>query len=184
VIHDAFKDHSAFARILKFLGREFTQWVIYIVRWVSERSLICESDTFSYCIESLAELLSRVEGLGPCGDKIHFFCQHVLMNMNEIIDDWPFGPPKKAIFGFGGLFGARRLARGSGDGMTTPQQMLVQQLDYVKDRPTSELKLVGMELHKEEGVFVSDNHRPVCILDTEHWGCLDFSYTERGAGGS
>jgi hypothetical protein len=45
------------------------------------------------------------KALGGIGRKLSFHCQHILMNCNKLIADWPFGYPKEVIFGYGGEVG-------------------------------------------------------------------------------
>jgi hypothetical protein len=61
-------------------------------------------------IGRLATFISDNDGLGSSmSGKAPFQCQHILMNLNECVDDFPLGVPKLPVIRFGGAFGAQLL---------------------------------------------------------------------------
>ena len=183
-IHTGFGSAGTFTRVLRYLGRELSSWMSFLMGGMATRAE--GVDGFDICRNSLATKLSGTEAMGSWNDdKMQFFTQHVLMNMNELVDDWPFGIPKKVVLGFGGLFGAKRLVRGMEE-VHSVQEVLHLQLKAVREK-FSERELTMMGLERLEGtseVVVSINRRPICLVETEHFGCLDMISSERETGGS
>lgn len=189
-IHTGFSSTIAFTRVLKFLRDELGAWLTRVVAGVKQRKEKGRVDTpvdvFDVCRSSLGTLLSDPEALGSWNEeKMGFLSQHVLMNVNELIADWPFGVPEKVIPGFGGMFGAKRLVRGV-NGETSVAKVLELQLKAVSETYSeSDLKMMGLErLEGSSVVVVAVNQRPMCMVDTEHFGCLDMISSERETGGS
>jgi hypothetical protein len=186
-VHEGFVSTVSFSRAIKFFVKEVEQWLRGMTKqvslWHTDPS---GPDVFSNCVATLSQLLTLEGCLGPWGakEKMHFFCQHILMNVNELIDDWPFGKPSEAVFGYGGRFGVRRLIRGMELPMSSMQEVLGVQLDHVRTNSDQELAMVGLERGPAGEVFISINKRPLCVLEPEHWGCLHMITSERGAGGS
>jgi hypothetical protein len=89
------------------------------------------------------------EALGGIGRKLSFHCQHIMMNCNKLIADWPFGYPKEIIFGYGGEMGVKML-RQIYSWKFTKEQTLQAVLDFVKSRDVWELKSIGIELSAED----------------------------------
>ena len=65
-------------------------------------------------------------------------------------------------------------------------EVLELQLKAVRETHVpNDLTLMGLErLESASVVVVSANKRPVCVTDTEHFGCLDMISSERETGGS
>jgi hypothetical protein len=72
------------------------------------------------------------------------------------------------------------------DGDLSVAAVLQLQLTAVRQTySTSELRMVGLErLEGTSIVVVSVNQRPVCLVDCEHFGCLDMISSERETGGA
>jgi hypothetical protein len=182
-LHDAFNYMSGFSRVVAYVARGCRVWVCNTISLVTNTPSGDDTDVFGNCISSLAAFMSDSQGLGTPGDKPLFFCQHILMNLNELVAGWPFGKPQVAIMGFGGTFGARRLARGVGNQYTT-QEVLALQLETTKTSDSNELAMIGVEKADDGTITISQNERTLCILEPEHWGCLDYTVIERAPGGS
>ena len=128
-------------------------------------------------------LLRDDKALGGIGRKLSFHCQHILMNCNELIADWPFGYPQQIIFGYGGEVGVKMLRQISSRKFTK-EQRLEAVLDFVKSRDVWELNSIGIELSEENVLRCCLNQREICLADVEHWCCLGFIHCERQPGGS
>jgi hypothetical protein len=186
-IHGGFGSKEGFARLLRFLRDKdnLRDWLTRMLANVDKtRRGAPGVDAFNICRGGLARLLSS--SLGSWNDeKMAFLSQHVLMNVNELVDDWPFGVPKQAVLGFGGKFGAKRLVRGLEEGHSVPEVLELQLKAVRETYVPNDLTLMGLErLEHASVVVVSANKRPVCVIDTEHFGCLDMISSERETGGS
>jgi len=149
------------------------------------QSVAANGGLFSQSISSLSTLFGGSDALGSAGRKVPFFCQHVLSNMNELYDGWPFGKPSKAISGFGGLFGVDRLRRGqTQEEDKSMEAILASMMRHINCRSESELALMGLAKNSNGVVVVKVNYRPITCLDPEHWCCLMMPFTERMVGGS
>jgi len=186
-IHIGFGTLSGFQRILSYLSHHLENWLSSITAQVAIlKSATPPVDIFDVCRSSLSSLLSVPQALGSWnGPKVQFFCQHILMNMNELIDDWPFGVPDNVILGFGGLFGAKRLKRGVDENLSI-RQVLFLQLDRIRDSVTdTDLQMMGLERRLGTSIVVVIlNKREICAVEPEHFGCLDMVSSERETGGS
>ena len=186
-IHIGFGTLSGFQRILSYLSHNLENWLLSITAEVAIlKSATPPVDIFDLCRSSLSSLLSGPQALGSWnGPKVQFFCQHILMNMNELIDDWPFGVPDHVILGFGGLFGAKRLKRGVDENLSI-REVLCLQLETIRDSVTaSDLKMMGLERRLGTSIVVVIlNQREICAVEPEHFGCLDMVSSERETGGS
>jgi hypothetical protein len=168
-IHEAFNSRSGFSRVVTFVGRGVRVWVCNTISLVTNTQGEDGTDVFGKCISSLVDFMSDSWGLGSLGEKLLFFCQHIMMNLNELVAGWPFGKPQVAILGFGGAFGARRLARGLGNPYSM-REVLALQLENTKTYPSNELAMIGVEMRGNNGIIrISENERTLCILEPEHW---------------
>jgi hypothetical protein len=102
-----FNDKLNFRRFFKYLSATLEQWLSRLLLSLGNGS-VQSDDTFQMVIGRLATFISDNDGLGSsmCG-KAPFQCQHILMNLNECVDDFPLGVPKLPVTGFGGAFGAQ-----------------------------------------------------------------------------
>ena len=180
-LHEAFKKSKAFDRVFRYLAANLGTWLQESIDSAAEHEQ--STDYFSANTLSLSTFFGRSENLGSNGDKVPFFCQNVLSNMNELYADWPFGIPQIAISGFGGMFGIRRLQRGLG-GKVSMLDILNMLMHHVKGRSDSELAVVGLFRNEAGDVLIRANSRPLTCLEPEHWCCLLFPFTERMIGGT
>jgi hypothetical protein len=129
-------------------------------------------------IGRLATFISDNDGLGSsmCG-KAPFQCQHILMNLNECVDDFPLGVPKLPVIGFGGAFGAQLLQPSTFDPADPVMVERVMQDLLTKYNQGSGSVLTILGLRKvvsssgSETVVVSANGRPLTTCDPEHGCC-------------
>jgi hypothetical protein len=99
-IHDAFKSTASFTRVFNFIPGNLAGWWHCTLDAVERYNPTAKSrDVFYECVTSLSEVLSGNQALGNSADKLPFFCQHILSNVNELFDGWPVGKPQKAIMG-------------------------------------------------------------------------------------
>ena len=184
-LHEALSKWSSFTRFMKSLGESLKRWLQAAVRVDADLSDAASGELFSQSISSLSTLFGGSDAMGSAGRKVPFFCQHVLSNMNELYDGWPFGRPSKAISGFGGLFGVDRLRRGKTQAEDKSMEAILDSMmRHVNSRSESELSLIGLAKNSDSVVVVKVNRRPITCLDTEHWCCVMMPFTERMVGGS
>ena len=185
-LHQAFNKSRAFNRAMKFVAENLGVWLQESVEMSSSHGSGDETTDlfFDSCITSLSSFLGQSEALGTNGDlKLPFFCQHVLSNMNELVSEWPLGNPNKAISGFGGSFGVRRLQCGMKE-KRSMEEVLALMVESVQRQKDIDLSLVGLMKDTTGVVVVIENGRPVTCLDAEHWCCIMFQITERKVGGT
>jgi hypothetical protein len=181
-LHDAFKSSASFIRVFNFLPGNLAGWWRRALDAVDKYNSTAENrDVFHESVSSLAEMLSCDQALGNSGDKLPFFCQHVLSNVNELFDGWPLGKPLSAIMGFGGRFGASRI-QGSLEEKKSLQEVLELISESLSTRTSKQLGLVGLQREDDGRVVVAANGRPVTCLDPEHWCCISMGFTERRPG--
>ena len=186
-IHPSFHSSETFDRFFNYIAKELEPWLQRTV-------LIAEAcqpgeDTFARCRLSLAQLLSGAEALGSSNEKLEFLCQHALMNLNEIVDEWPLGKPLEIIMGFGGKFGLSMLQRElnqkrvRNEPKKSKASMMNEILRFACARSDEELELAGLR-RDDQVVVVAINGRPLCRIEPEHWGCIVYGNTERRPGRS
>ena len=192
-IHCGFASLKAFAKLLKFLRDKLRDgWLTLMLSGARRTKGKAHIDMFDISRNTLATLLSQTETLGSWNDeKMQFFTQHILMNVNELVNDWPFRIPGEVVLGFGGKFGAKRLARGavlgfgSKFGHSVPHVFALQLTEVRETYSNRDLTMMGLErLEGTSVVVVSVNQRPICTIEIEHFGCLDMISSEREMGGS
>jgi hypothetical protein len=146
-IDEGFVQLPSFRRTLLFLKDTLPIFCQKIDNNALSDSKEANNDLFGSTRTKFENLLKDDKALDGMGRKLPFHCQHILMNCNELISDWPFGHPKKIIFGFGSEVGVKMLKQVSFLKMTT-EQSLVAVLNFVKSRDKWELESVGIELTK------------------------------------
>jgi hypothetical protein len=171
-LHDAFRSPPAFSRVLRFCAGNLGNWLRRTMEAINVPG--CDNDDiFNSSVQSFVNLLGVDEALGCSSDKLSFFSQHVLSNMNELVSEWPFGKPKKAIFGFGGRLGAGRIRRGlPGTTSKNLHEVLEDIMIGLLSRSAGGLKLVGLYHDNRGNVRIKTNQRAILNLDLEHWCCV------------
>ncbi len=109
-------DRLNFCRFLDHLAVELQPWLsdILIAVLATGPSMFKNGDVFSGLVQRLATFVSQDAALGgSLCPKVPFQCQHILMNLNELVDKFPTGFPESPVVGFGGGFGAELLQEAS-----------------------------------------------------------------------
>jgi hypothetical protein len=96
-IDEGFESLPSFRRTLLFLRDTLPRFCEQIVENALSSSVERNSDLFGRTRSQLETLLKDDRAVGGNGRKLPFHCQHILMNCNKLISDWPFGYPKKMI---------------------------------------------------------------------------------------
>lgn len=182
-IHDGFSFLISFKRLFTYLSTSLTLAMSSMIAICLDKEEP-STDKFAACRTSLGNFFAADLGLGSHGSKMDFFCQHILMNVNELICGWPFSKPIVPIFGFGGQYGAKMLQMGSSDQKMGLPKVMEEMLAFYKARPVEELELMGLKKDSTGSVVIEINGRDICCIEPEHFGCINFGYTERQPGRS
>jgi len=89
---------------------------IDIPSWIESKLLpIMKNKNIDIFNECRIALSNFIIGYSPglTMQQIQFFSQHVLMNLNKIISNFPVGEPKEIVFGYGSNFGYQILSDSS-----------------------------------------------------------------------
>jgi hypothetical protein len=74
------------------------------------------------------------------------------------------------------------LQMGSGEKKRPLLVVITDMLEFVKSCPLAELELVGLKHDAAGSVVIAENGRPLCVIEPEHFGCIQFGFTERRPG--
>ena len=136
-------------------------------------------DPFWRAIVEASKFLGEIGVDDDDSDSVRFFCQHWMMNINEVCDDFPMGVPNKVVMKFGSHYGL--------DMMGVKDKASLEFLsNWCKDISNIDddwLCAIGL-VKQGEVVFVAINMRPVTSLEPEHWSCVGMFYVERSEGGT
>ena len=188
-VSENFDDKCNFFRFFRYLAVELEPWLGRTVSGLAQE--VFEGvDTFGKEVKRLATFISQEEGLGStmCS-KAPFLCQHVWMNVNETVDDFPSGMPKVPVVGFGGSFGAQLLQEATFDSSNPcmVQSVMDELLKEYNGSSCTNLRLIGVEKvvgtqGKEDQVVISNNGRLLTTCDVEHGCCICYYFFERKPG--
>ena len=187
-----FSDKTNFHRFFKYLEAELQPWLARLVVALGRSPSVFEDkDTFHEVVGRLATFISNDAALGSsmCA-KAPFQCQHILMNLNEVVDEFPTGVPRLPVVGFGGSYGAQLLQKETFDPSNPAmvETTLSELLEKYNGGSDVDLVILGVKKvavgvdGKELGVVISINGRPLTTCDVEHGCCITYYYYERKPG--
>jgi hypothetical protein len=148
-----------------------------------------ENDRRSWIVKRICDNFSN-SGFFDSVDILQFLVSQILADMEECIDDDPFGPviqvPTLSGSASGiGLINFEDIQRQLG-GVVTPvgKLVLTQKLDMIlsllKIQPDKQLAVMGIERHSvSKALCVSINKRKLNRIDAEHMACKLFIIYER-----
>ena len=175
-INDNFKDRQIFRSFFEHLQKELPSW---LARQVDRD--ICDSQ---HLFSETNKLLTKFVNNGIV-DSYHtqpLHCQHMLLNFNEVVDQFPFGAPVTPVVGFGGNFGAQLLQdkEFKSNDPVMVRNVMSNLLDNYSSRSKSDLLLLGLKKTSDgKGVSVIINGRPLGVCDPEHGCCIQYPVLER-----
>jgi hypothetical protein len=111
----------------------------------------------------------------PGSDQMKFFCSQVLMDLDELIDEWPLGEIETVVMGFGANYGAAILISDN------PIAEVLFAIDAMDDIG---LALLGLCRSHDQVVRVAFNGRPINKGDAEHDLCKLYEHIEHEPGGT
>jgi hypothetical protein len=164
-----------FRRFFLYLESELEPWLYRLVFSLGLRQSDCRiDDVFHDVVERLAIFISNDAGLGSsmC-TKAPFQCQHILMNLNELVGDFPTGIPKLPVVGFGGAFGAQLLQQAIFDTSNTKmvESALTELVGKYNEGSIAHLTILGLKkveagvCGEKQNVVVAINGRPLTTCD-------------------
>ena len=185
LIHDQydvpsmFKTLNSFTRTLNTIRDSVESWLKDTLFPIIEKENI---DTFKECIAALSDFIKSSANWNS-SESIDFFSQHVLMNINEVISDFPVGEPNEVTFGFGSDFGIRVLKNSN---PSKRQEYLVEWLKLMERSSDRMLSLLGYQRDQDtNNVVVKANGRRMTTLDSEHYFCVaGYILPQRKSGGT
>jgi hypothetical protein len=202
-ISQNYNDRSTFGRFLFYLGAQLEQWLARRVYTLRKPPPVLKSgDIFKEMIERLATFINSEDGLGSfmC-TKAPFQCQHILMNLDKLVDEFPTGFPKFPVVAIGGSFGAQLLRKetflASDNAMV--ETVMSGLLKKYNEGTIPELTILGLketgtlarDVQAREGnpleepyqkVVIAINGRPLTTCDPKHGCCMCYFYYERKYG--
>jgi hypothetical protein len=181
LINTDFRDSKLFHGFFMHLTTELPSW---FSRQVNRNINDC-ADLFGETTKLLVKFINN--GIADSYTKQPFHCQHMLLNINEVVAEFPFGAPVTPVVGFGGNFGAQLLQdkEFKSNDAATVRTVMANLLDHYIQRSPSELLLLGLEKDDDgNGVKVIINGRPLGVCDPEHGCCIQYPVLERESGGS
>jgi hypothetical protein len=186
-LNDNLKQVPVFRRFFTYLQTYLPSWFEKVVSKISEEEDAASIHLFINVNKQLTSFLEATGGLGDTTSKQPFHCQHILLDWNEVVSDFPFGQPFVPIFGFGGIFGAQLLQEKTF--LPSNQSMVMKTVNELlrnySDQKASHLHMMGLKRLDVDGtVVVSINNRPLGTCDAEHGCCINFVVLERGTGGT
>lgn len=180
-----FNDRGAFSRFFLYLASDLEPWLSRLVPTIKDYQ---GESLFSNLITRLSTFINSNDGLGStmC-TKSPFQCQHILMNVNELVDNFPTGIPTRPVIGFGGSFGAQLLQEAT---FLPANKLMVETtmkslLARYNKGSVAELTILGLKQELIDGkpsVCVSINSRPLTVCDPEHGCCMSYYFYERKPG--
>jgi hypothetical protein len=181
LINDNFKDPKMFIRFFQFLQTELAPWF--------SRQLNLDAGGTQDLFGDTNKLLTKFinSGIVDSYTKQPFHCQHMLLNLNEVVDLFPFGKPVIPVVGFGGNFGAQLLQdkEFKSNDAKMVRAVMNNLLEHYSQRSPSELLLLGLKKERTDNcVTVAVNGRPLGVCDPEHGCCIQYPVLERASGGS
>ena len=182
LINDNFKVRQILRSFFEYVQKELPSWLARQV----DRDIGGSEHHFSETNKLLTKFVNN--GIVDSYHKQPFHCQHMLLNFNEVVDQFPFGAPVTPVVGFGGNFGAQLLQDKefkSNDPVVVRNVMNNLLANYC-GRSKSELLLLGLKKkgNGKHGVVVIINGRPLGVCDPEHGCCIQYPVLERESGGS
>jgi hypothetical protein len=183
MINENFKNRTMFLQFFNYLQTELLQWFSQLLLI----DVMGTDDLFGTINIRLTKFINDDQGIGDASTKQPFHCQHMLMNFNEVVADFPFGEPVSPVVGFGGAFGAQLLQKkvfqAHEPKMVQPFMKRLLHL-YCQQTP-NDLQMLGLEkIDGLVGIFVVANKRPLGVCDPEHGCCIQYPVIERASGGS
>jgi hypothetical protein len=124
-------------------------------------------------------------GIEPSA-RMPFHCQHILMDFNELVADFPFMEPQVPVVGFGGAFGAQLLQEKkiNRSDLVMVESVMQSLLQVCSSLDRRKLEILGLKKLDDDSVVLNINNRPVTTLEPEHGCCDNYYVVERRAGGS
>jgi hypothetical protein len=105
-LNPSFDDWSSFQQFFIMLSSSLETWLGQISWWRRTSVPQVNEDTFMEVNRRLVTFITAPgSGIEPSA-RMPFHCQHILMDFNELVADFPFMKPKVPVVGFGGAFGA------------------------------------------------------------------------------
>ena len=184
-IHGNYGDIQMFRQFFNHLQKKLESWLSgMLVKLQQVENKGC-TDTFGEANKLLTAFLNSESAIGEASTKQPFQSQHILMNYNEVVADFPFGEPECPVVGPGGKFGAQLLQADRFDvsnrNMVTT--VMTGLLGKYKEQSPSDLTLMGLNITKGNTmVNVKINNRPLTVCDAEHGCCENYYIVERRPG--
>jgi hypothetical protein len=184
-LNPSFLDKRSFHQFFKHLGQSLQSWLKSIVRWRRSKTAPV-TDAFSEVNKRLVTFITSSESGIENNAKQAFHSQHILMNFNELIDEFPFGVPKSPVVGFGGSFGAQLLQEHtfSASNQAMVQMVMTDLLSKYALQKESSLQVLGLENVDGSSVKIAINGRALTTCESEHGCCMQYVVVERRVGGS
>jgi hypothetical protein len=178
-----------FHSIMGHLQTELQPWLSRLIQFISQRqhsSTACD-DLFMEVTQRLTTFINSDTIIGESFSKQPFHSQHILMNVNEVVSDFPFGIPTSPVVGPGGAFGAQILHQDmvfNQSDRAMVRTVMSDLLEQYKHESPQDLTMLGLKREPDESVVVSINSRPITVCLAEHGCCEQFTISERGPGGT
>jgi hypothetical protein len=176
-----------FRQFFLHLQTELEPWLTRLVSFLDKKPHNSEHyDCFKGVNERLTKFINK-DDLGKTTTKQPFQSQHILMNYNEVVSDFPFGVPVLPIMGFGGSFGAQLLQKSVFKGSDTAmvEEVMSDLLKQYSGRSSEDdLTMMGLKRNDSGVVVVAINDLPITVCLSEHGCCEQYYILERGPGGT
>ena len=155
-LNDNLKQVTVFRRFFTHLQTHLPSWFEKGVAKISEEENAGLIHLFKNVNKQLTTFLEATGGLGDTTSKQPFHCQHILLDWNEVVCDFPFGQPFVPIFGFGGIFGARMLQEKTF--LPSNQSMVMKVVNELlrnySNQKTTHLHIMGLKRLEVDGVEI------------------------------
>jgi hypothetical protein len=188
-INENFKDRGMFRQFFMYIHQELEPWMSRLVISMDVQSAADSTvDLFTEANKMLTTFINADNAIGDQSSKQPFHSQHILLNLNEVVADFPFGIPICPVIGFGGGFGAQLLQEegfNSSDSKMGQQGVMTKLLElYSTEASNSELAMLGLKRLQDGSVVVAINNLPITVCLPEHGCCEQYYVVERGPGGT
>jgi hypothetical protein len=182
-INENFKDRRMFFQFFSYLRMHLLAWFSKLI----QTDFSTDNDVFGAVNKRLTKFINNEGAIGGSCKYQLFHCQHMLLDFNDVVAEFPFGEPMFPHVGFGGCFGAQML---QGSEFKANNQEMVKKvmsglLCRYGQQPDLDLAMLGLK--KFDGCSVpavSINGRPLGLCDPEHCCCMQYPILERAIGGS
>jgi hypothetical protein len=101
-VRDGFNRAQTLQRFLGYLGTELGPWLSRLGETITKLPSFHTDDLFHYVNTWLTTFITSESSIGESSTKMPFHCQHMMMDFNEVVTEFPIGRSKCPAVGFGG----------------------------------------------------------------------------------